>query len=177
MCVKRFKWEALWKQLFRLCGFVAKEEWFKRSEVVELIQMNFTIFNLFITYGDLFLPSGNDYDFLYYELIRESKTINALQVLIDNHCADSVLALHSENISAIVAHFKSRIDLYTKQNDTVALSPDEVLSVIKRNYGSLKLTLLDNLDVFLPYSENPAQVSFFRQYIRVLVADLRAANQ
>jgi hypothetical protein len=28
------------------------------------------IFNLFITYGDTFLPSPSSYDELYYELVR-----------------------------------------------------------------------------------------------------------
>jgi hypothetical protein len=36
-----------------------------------------TIFNLFITYGDTFLPSPADYDELYYELIRVRKLIDA----------------------------------------------------------------------------------------------------
>lgn len=35
------------------------------------------------SYGDTFLPSGNDYDFLYYELIREAKTLQAVQQLVD----------------------------------------------------------------------------------------------
>lgn len=40
-------------------------------------------FNLGKSYGDTFLPSGNDYDFLYYELIREAKTLQAVQLLVD----------------------------------------------------------------------------------------------
>lgn len=79
-----------------------------------------------------------------------------------------------ENISAIVAHFSQRIEAWSRANEGAALSPDDVLQVIKRNYGSLKLTLLDNLDVFAPYMENPGQVSFFRQYIRLLVSDTKA---
>jgi hypothetical protein len=177
VCVKRFKWEALWKQMFRLLGFVAKEEWFKRAETLDLVQTALTIFNLFITYGDTFLPSGNDYDFLYYEMIRESKTLIALQELVEKHAAGTVLSLHMENIAAIVAHFKSRIDLWTKSNSGAVISPEEVLTLIKRNYGSLKLTLLDNLDSFQTYSENPSQVNFFRQFNRVLAADAKATYQ
>ena len=35
--------------------------------VLEVIQ----IFNVFITYGDTFLPSAMSYDELYYELVRK----------------------------------------------------------------------------------------------------------
>ena len=172
-CLKRFKWELLWKQMFRLLGFVGKEEWFKKPEVVELTLSITTILNLFITYGDTFLPSGNDYDYLYYELIREAKTLSAVSLLIEKYASDSALAQHMENIMAIVQHFKNRIDNWTKANDGAAISPEDVLSVIKRNYGSLKLVLLDGLDFYAPYSENPSQISFFRQYIRQFVADVK----
>jgi hypothetical protein len=43
----------------------------------------FLLFEKMISYGDTFLPSGNDYDFLYYELIREAKTLQAVQQLVD----------------------------------------------------------------------------------------------
>jgi hypothetical protein len=36
------------------------------------------IFNLFITYGDTFLPDPNSYDELYYELIRVRGTFDGL---------------------------------------------------------------------------------------------------
>ena len=36
------------------------------------------IFNLFITYGDTFLPSPSSYDELYYELVRCHTTFDAL---------------------------------------------------------------------------------------------------
>ncbi len=36
------------------------------------------IFNLFITYGDTFLPSPNSYDELYYELVRCHQTFDSL---------------------------------------------------------------------------------------------------
>ena len=32
LCLKRFKGDALWKQMFRVLGFVGKEEWFKRLD-------------------------------------------------------------------------------------------------------------------------------------------------
>ena len=78
--------------MFRLLGFVAKDDWFRKPETIELAMSITTILNLFITYGDTFLPSGNDYDYLYYELIREAKTLSAVTLLIEKYAADSALA-------------------------------------------------------------------------------------
>ena len=39
------------------------------------------IFNLFITYGDTFLPNPTTYDELYYELIRVHKVFDDLYML------------------------------------------------------------------------------------------------
>ena len=39
------------------------------------------IFNLFITYGDTFLPNPTTYDELYYELIRVHKVFDDLYAL------------------------------------------------------------------------------------------------
>ena len=36
------------------------------------------IFNLFITYGDTFLPNANSYDELYYEIIRVHQVFDNL---------------------------------------------------------------------------------------------------
>ena len=39
------------------------------------------VFNLFITYGDTFLPNPNVYDELYYELIRMHNVFDSLYLL------------------------------------------------------------------------------------------------
>ena len=39
------------------------------------------VFNLFITYGDTFLPNPATYDELYYELIRVHKVFDDLHVI------------------------------------------------------------------------------------------------
>ena len=36
------------------------------------------IFNLFVTYGDTFLPSPSSYDELYYELVRCSAVFDSM---------------------------------------------------------------------------------------------------
>lgn len=59
------------------------------------------IFNLFITYGDTFLPNPTTYDELYYELIRVSKVFEDLhslgKIAVGLECAHSV-PLHREQL-------------------------------------------------------------------------------
>ena len=43
------------------------------------------LFNLFITYGDTFLPSPTTYDELYYELIRLRHLFDSLYQLGTKH--------------------------------------------------------------------------------------------
>lgn len=42
------------------------------------------IFNLFITYGDMLLPSPSAYDELYYEIIRMHTVFDSIYVLCKN---------------------------------------------------------------------------------------------
>ena len=49
------------------------------------------IFNLFITYGDTFLPNPSTYDELYYELIRMQKVFEDVHAM--GMCCISTLTL------------------------------------------------------------------------------------
>lgn len=50
----------------------------KKCNVFSVALQVTVIFNLFITYGDTFLPSPSSYDELYYELVRCHATFDAL---------------------------------------------------------------------------------------------------
>ena len=43
------------------------------------------IFNLFVTYGDTFLPNPNSYDELYYEVIRMHQVFDNLYSMGKQH--------------------------------------------------------------------------------------------
>ena len=43
------------------------------------------VFNLFITYGDTFLPNPNSYDELYYEIIRMHQSFGNLYSMGEWH--------------------------------------------------------------------------------------------
>ena len=50
----------------------------KKMNIFTVAHQVTVIFNLFITYGDTFLPSPSSYDELYYELVRCHSTFDAL---------------------------------------------------------------------------------------------------
>ena len=132
-----------------------------------------TIFNLFITYGDSFLSAASDYDDLFYEMIHQSKILVQFNNIADNTKNCNSLVQLQENITTIIRHFSSKLDQWQEDHPNSTLSEQSVINIIKNNYGSLKLNLFDGLDQFDPYLENPKEVPFFKQFIRMVIYDYR----
>ncbi|XP_018328394.2 armadillo-like helical domain-containing protein 3 [Agrilus planipennis] len=67
-----YPWKDLWTALIAVLKFVVQNEsnLAKKMNIFELCLKILNIFNLFITYGDTFLPTPGSYDDLYYEIIR-----------------------------------------------------------------------------------------------------------
>ena len=101
MCVFRcrvriaYNWRDLWSTLIALLKFVVANESNLNKKInvfnicsqvtLKLLSSYLThvfkvvtIFNVFITYGDTFLPSASSYDELYYELVRCHQTFDNL---------------------------------------------------------------------------------------------------
>jgi hypothetical protein len=171
-----YRWKELWLIMFTVMRFISVPEYFEKSETMALAAELTTIFNLFITYGDIFLSQPSDYDQLYYELIRESKAIEVFSYYADRSDRVGALAHNLDNMNTIIRHFTSKIDQWEAANSQNFISaPDQVMELIRSNYETLKLTLQDDLDTYEPYLENPHEVPFFRQLIRTIVADYRSA--
>ena len=111
------------------------------------------IFNLFITYGDTFLPSPSSYDELYYELVRCRGTFDALYSMALRYSTgggehkDSAVRVTNSlvNVRAITAHFSPKIDAWLSQQQLSTPSEEQILEVVKANYDSLTLKLQVNL--------------------------------
>ena len=68
-----YNWRDLWATLIALLKFVVSNEssLSKKVDFFTICTQVIQIFNVFITYGDTFLPSATAYDELYYELVRK----------------------------------------------------------------------------------------------------------
>nr|CAG4640675.1 EOG090X027A [Eulimnadia texana] len=72
-------WRDLWSALIALLKFLHSSDLalVRKFDLFGLATQAVNIFNLFITFGDTFLPSPQSYDDLYYEIIR-------MHVVFDN---------------------------------------------------------------------------------------------
>ena len=75
-----YNWRDLWATLIALLKFVVSNESClnKKLDFFTICSQVIQIFNVFITYGDTFLPSAASYDELYYELVRCHQTFDNL---------------------------------------------------------------------------------------------------
>ncbi|XP_050528381.1 armadillo-like helical domain-containing protein 3 isoform X2 [Daktulosphaira vitifoliae] len=78
-----YNWKDLWSSLIMLLKFLITYE-HQLSQEINIFDLGIqvvNIFNLFITYGDMLLPSPNSYDELYYEIIRMHTVFDNIYVL------------------------------------------------------------------------------------------------
>eukprot|EP00049_Salpingoeca_infusionum_P011565 m.201829 g.201829 ORF g.201829 m.201829 type:complete len:647 (-) comp14972_c0_seq3:457-2397(-) len=160
-----YDWARLWAALVAVVRFVLQHKVLLSDfSTYDLLSRVVTIFNLFITYGDRFLPDPESYDNLYYELIRERAAFQELldsakkQVLHQGPCAAAASQLLSQvtNIKEIIAHFVPKVDAWSTAHKGVAMTPEAVLAIVKENYGTLTLKLLDSVDKYASYTQSPA---------------------
>jgi len=178
-----YNWRDLWSTLIALLKFVVANEsnLNKKINVFNICSQVVTIFNVFITYGDTFLPSASSYDELYYELVRCHQTFDNLysMALRYSTCGgehkDTAMRITNSlvNIRAITSHFQPRIEAWLAKEQLSTPTEDQILDVVRANYDSLTLKLQDSLDQYDNYAENPTYTGFFTSLVRSIVADTR----
>ena len=146
-----YPWKELWTSLISLIKFLTSNETtlVKKMNVFSVAYQVTIIFNLFITYGDTFLPSPSSYDELYYELVRCHSTFDALYSMALRYSTSggeykevAVKVTNSlVNIKAITAHFNPKIEAWLASQQLSTPTEDQILEVVKSNYDSLTLKL------------------------------------
>jgi len=171
-----YKWKKLWDVLIRTLSVISALPDPSSRLILEVSLQVTTIFNLFITYGDQFANAA-DYDELYYEIIRNKDVVEHFCNVMSGHQQESdlgrQLTQQIENFRTILVHFSTKLDYWSSTHGHSALSPEEVMGVIRTNYASLKLNLVENLAVIFPYAENPQETAFFTKVLRQLSASGR----
>lgn len=175
-----YPWATLWSSV------IAAVKWFNSLNVddPELIHNYIQvgrIFNMFVMYGDTFLPNPGSYDELYYELLRQHAVFDSLNqsaLQFSNRgasCKESCKELLSNlhNIRAIVNHFSPKIEAWSTASKISTPSPEEVMDIVRSNYDTLTLKLQDGLDHFERYTEVPREQQFFTTLVRGICAEKR----
>lgn len=141
--------------LVNLLKFLASQESHLASnhDIFALAAQAVNVFNVFVTYGDMFLPNTTTYDQLYYELIRTHQTfdnvfsmglsrsyytakhlsecvnLTALRYTTsDGAWRDSAARLTATlaNIRTITNHFSPKVDKWANANSFSSLTEDQV---------------------------------------------------
>uniref|UniRef100_A0A3P9ISK1 Armadillo like helical domain containing 3 n=1 Tax=Oryzias latipes TaxID=8090 RepID=A0A3P9ISK1_ORYLA len=178
-----YTWRELWSALINLLKFLMSNETslLSKHNIFHLALLIVNLFNMFITYGDTFLPTSNSYDELYYEIVRMHQVFDNLYCMVLRVStnagqwkeAASKVTHALVNIRAIVNHFNPKIESYAAVNHISQLSEEQVLEVVRSNYDTLTLKLQDGLDQFERYSEQPKEAAFFKELVRSISLNVR----
>ncbi|RXM34589.1 UPF0668 protein C10orf76 [Acipenser ruthenus] len=178
-----YTWRELWSALINLVKFLMSNETvlLTKYNVFHLALLVINLFNMFITYGDTFLPTPSSYDELYYEIVRMHQVFDNLYCMVLRLStnagqwkeAASKVTLALVNIRAIINHFNPKIESYAAVNHISQLSEEQVLEVVRSNYDTLTLKLQDGLDQYERYSEQPKEAAFFKELVRSISLNVR----
>ncbi|VDK18386.1 unnamed protein product [Anisakis simplex] len=156
------KWKPIFEALLALLNFLASNEMHVDVTAVHQICVQIMILlNLFITYGDTFLPNDIAYDHMCYEIIRQEAVFRKLLKSAaklretdseneENSRTATKIISQLENPLEIVSHFKDKL----AQLNTTSFSEEEVLEVVRKNFDSLHLKLYEGLETAEPYDPN-----------------------
>ncbi|MEE6486104.1 hypothetical protein FKM82_014508 [Ascaphus truei] len=178
-----YTWRELWSALINLLKFLMSNETvlLEKYNIFTLALMVVNLFNMFITYGDTFLPTPSSYDELYYEIIRMHQIFDNLYSMVLRLSTNagqwkepaSKVTHALVNIRAIINHFNPKIESYAAVNHISQLSEDQVLEVVRSNYDTLTLKLQDGLDQYERYSEQHKEATFFKELARSISINVR----
>uniref|UniRef100_A0A7N8XG72 Armadillo like helical domain containing 3 n=1 Tax=Mastacembelus armatus TaxID=205130 RepID=A0A7N8XG72_9TELE len=178
-----YTWRELWSALINLLKFLLSNETtlLAKHNIFHLALLVVNLFNMFITYGDTFLPTSNSYDELYYEIVRMHQVFDNLYCMVLRVStntgqwkeAASKVTHALVNVRAIINHFNPKIESYAATNHISQLSEEQVLEVVRSNYDTLTLKLQDGLDQFERYSEQPKEAAFFKELVRSISLNVR----
>ncbi|XP_018408692.1 PREDICTED: UPF0668 protein C10orf76 homolog [Nanorana parkeri] len=178
-----YTWRELWSALINLLKFLMSYETvlLSKHNIFTLALMVVNLFNMFITYGDTFLPTPGSYDELYYEIIRMHQIFDNLYSMVLRLSTNagqwkepaSKVTHALVNIRAIINHFNPKIESYAAVNHISQLAEEQVLEVVRSNYDTLTLKLQDGLDQYERYSEQHKEATFFKELVRSISINVR----
>nr|CAG4634646.1 EOG090X027A [Alona affinis] len=136
-------WRELWAALIALLKFLhgSDSSLIRKFDLFALAVQAVNILNLFVTFGDTFLPSPQSYDDLYYEIIRMHHVFDNLHAMAlrystgESEFRESAVRLSAAliNVRAIGQHFKPKVEAWMEAQKLSTPTQDQVRSAESRN--------------------------------------------
>nr|CAG4649140.1 EOG090X027A [Scapholeberis mucronata]SVE93484.1 EOG090X027A [Scapholeberis mucronata] len=179
-------WKELWAALIGLFKFLHSNDsaLIRKFDLFALATQAVNILNLFVTFGDTFLPSPQSYDDLYYEIIRVHHVFDNLHAMAlrystgESEFRESAVRLSAAliNVRAIGQHFKPKIEIWMESQKLSTPTEDQILEVVRTHYDSLTLKLHESLDAYERYAERPPVAAFLSSILRSVVSVIRSTT-
>nr|CAG4641506.1 EOG090X027A [Eurycercus lamellatus] len=179
-------WKELWAALIALLKFLHSSDsaLIRKFDLFALAVQAVNILNLFVTFGDTFLPSPQSYDDLYYEIIRMHHVFDNLHAMAlrystgESEFRESAVRLSAAliNVRAIGQHFKPKVELWMESQKLSTPTQDQILEVVRSHYDSLTLKLHESLDAYERYAERPPVAAFLSSILRSVVSVTRSTS-
>nr|CAG4646860.1 EOG090X027A [Megafenestra aurita]SVE92257.1 EOG090X027A [Megafenestra aurita] len=179
-------WKELWVALIALLKYLPTidSSLIRKFDLFALATQAVNILNLFVTFGDTFLPSPQSYDDLYYEIIRMYHVFDNLHAMAlrystgESEYRESAVRLSAAliNVRAIGQHFKPKVEMWTESQKLSTPTQDQILEVVRSHYDSLTLKLHESLDAYERYAERPPVVAFLSSILRSVVSVIRSTT-
>lgn len=175
------KWKHVWLSIIKFSKFLSQKDSsgsYPCQEQNTLICSKhvFLLLNMFITFGDCFLPQPEDYDDLFYDFMRDSVALSNYISYLEEIDLSGAYTSDMYNMKTILNHFSEKLEHYQASNPGAQISDKMVLEIIKNNYETLKLKLQDSLDKFDSYTEceNQKALTWVQ---RTISSDLRSCKE
>ncbi|EFC48169.1 predicted protein [Naegleria gruberi] len=164
-------WDTLWKALTMICDIIAKDNCSKDKEKAsQLLEKVLKLFNLGILKGEAFLPTRKHHEQMIYHFVRQSAVFDELLDWMERNLKKvNTNRQLLTNVSMIISEIGEEI--YSKYGNYP--SEDQVFTIIRESYPKLKLNDFQTLEEVDEYVENPNEVTFFSQLLRVFIFDCK----
>ncbi|KAL9644948.1 hypothetical protein ABK040_004442 [Willaertia magna] len=164
-------WDTLWKSLTMICDIIGKDNCNKEKEKASnLLERVLSIFNLGILKGEAFLPTRRHHEQMIYHFIRTSSVFDLLTDWMERNLKKvNVNRQLILNINTIIVDIGNEIDIKFGSYP----SEDQVFGIIKHVYPNLKFVEFQTLETVEEYTENPNEITFFSQLIKLFVFDCK----
>ena len=169
-------WGTLWESLTSLLRLFAAEPLEAATQSELTCTKALHVFNYVITYGDVFLPSADLYDKLYYEILRARDVFDKLNVHLKCSGGSRSLERALRNVSSIASQLGKAVSEANAKIAPRTLSATEILSLIARDKSTLQLQLLEELEQRDVYVEALQPSAGLRRLINTLAAERRLSR-